>query len=143
MQKWKNFDFSMMWNGQFGNKIYNVSRWQGRLFARQLNYIRFEKGEEPYQVNLTQYPRIIYGDFRNSRDADRFLENGSYFRMKNISIGYNFKQKLADQPGVEKLRLFVHCSSYITGYSGLDLTSRGAIPFGTVVRTDFASIPVR
>ena len=38
-------------------------------------------------------PRIIYGDFRNSRDADRFLENGSYFRMKNISIGYNFKQK--------------------------------------------------
>ena len=31
--EWKNFDFSMMWNGQFGNKIYNVSRWQGRLFA--------------------------------------------------------------------------------------------------------------
>lgn len=46
--EWKNFDFSMMWNGQFGNKIYNVSRWQGRLFADNSNYIRFEKGEEPY-----------------------------------------------------------------------------------------------
>lgn len=43
--EWKNFDFSMMWNGQFGNKIYNVSRWQGRLFADNSNYIRFEKGE--------------------------------------------------------------------------------------------------
>ena len=91
--EWKNFDFSMMWNGQFGNKIYNVSRWQGRLFADNSNYIRFKKGEEPYQVNPnSNTPRIIYGDFRNSRDADRFLENGSYFRMKNISIGYNFRQ---------------------------------------------------
>ena len=60
--EWKNFDFSMMWNGQFGNKIYNVSRWQGRLFADNSNYIRFEKGEEPYQVNPnSNTPRIIYG----------------------------------------------------------------------------------
>ena len=76
-----------MWNGQFGNKIYNVSRWQGRLFADNSNYIRFEKVEEPYQVNPnSNTPRIIYGDVRNSRDADRFLENGSYFRMKNRCV---------------------------------------------------------
>ena len=72
--EWKNFDFSMMWNGQFGNEC-SVSRWQGRLFADNSNYIRFEKGEEPYQVNPLNAPRIICGDFRNSRDADRFLEN--------------------------------------------------------------------
>ena len=113
--EWKNFDFSMMWNGQFGNKIYNVSRWQGRLFADNSNYIRFEKGEEPYQVNPnSNTPRIIYGDFRNSRDADRFLENGSYFRMKNISIGYNFKQK------------WLTNLITITGYSGLDPDFKGA-----------------
>ena len=127
--EWKNFDFSMMWNGQFGNKIYNVSRWQGRLFADNSNYIRFEKGEEPYQVNPnSNTPRIIYGDFRNSRDADRFLENGSYFRMKNIYIGYNFKQKWLTNLGVEKLRLFATGSNLITitGYSGLDPDFKGA-----------------
>ena len=127
--EWKNFDFSMMWNGQFGNKIYNVSRWQGRLFADNSNYIRFEKGEEPYQVNPnSNTPRIIYGDFRNSRDADRFLENGSYFRMMNISIGYNFKQKWLTNLGVEKLRLFATGSNLITitGYSGLDPDFKGA-----------------
>lgn len=127
--EWKNFDFSMMWNGQFGNKIYNVSRWQGRLFADNSNYIRFEKGEEPYQVNPnSNTPRIIYGDFRNSRDADRFLENGSHFRMKNISIGYNFKQKWLTNLGVEKLRLFATGSNLITitGYSGLDPDFKGA-----------------
>lgn len=127
--EWKHFDFSMMWNGQFGNKIYNVSRWQGRLFADNSNYIRFEKGEEPYQVNPnSNTPRIIYGDFRNSRDADRFLENGSYFRMKNISIGYNFKQKWLTNLGVEKLRLYATGSNLITitGYSGLDPDFKGA-----------------
>ena len=127
--EWKNFDVSMMWNGQFGNKIYNVSRWQGRLFADNSNYIRFEKGEEPYKVNPnSNTPRIIYGDFRNSRDADRFLENGSYFRMKNISIGYNFKQKWLTNLGVEKLRLFATGSNLITitGYSGLDPDFKGA-----------------
>lgn len=81
--EWKDFDFSMMWNGQFGNKIYNVSKWQGRLFSDNSNYLRFKKGEEPYQVNQnSDTPRIIYGDQRNSWDADRFLENGSYFRLK-------------------------------------------------------------
>ena len=91
--------------------------------------IRFEKGEEPYQVNPnSNTPRIIYGDFRNSRDADRFLENGSYFRMKNISIGYNFKQKWLTNLGVEKLRLFATGSNLITitGYSGLDPDFKGA-----------------
>ena len=58
--EWKNFDFSMMWNGQFGNKIYNVSRWQGRLFADNSNYIRFEKGEEPYQVNPNSNTHVSF-----------------------------------------------------------------------------------
>ncbi len=121
--EWKNFDFSMMWNGQFGNKIYNVAKWQGRLFADNSNYIRYKKGEEPYQVNPnSDTPRIIYGDFRNSMDSDRFLENGSYFRMKNISLGYNFKHDFLKNLGVEKLRLFATGSNLITltSYSGLD-----------------------
>lgn len=127
--EWKNFDFSMMWNGQFGNKIYNVARWQGRQFSDNSNYIRFEKGEEPFQVNPnSNTPRIIYGDSRNSLDADRFLENGSYIRMKNISIGYNFRQKWLTGLGVEKLRVFATGSNLltITGYSGLDPDFKGA-----------------
>ena len=121
--EWKNFDFSMMWNGQFGNKIYNVAQWQGRLFSDNSNYIRFKKGEEPYQVNPnSNTPRIIYGDQRNSMDADRFLENGSYLRMKNVSVGYNFKKEWLTNLGIEKLRLFATGSNLITftGYSGLD-----------------------
>lgn len=119
--EWKNFDLSMMWYGQFGNKIYNVDKWQGRLFSDNSNYIRFEKGEEPYQENpSSSTPRIIYGDQRNS--MDRFLENGSYFRLKNISVGYTFKKSWLSSYGIDKLRLYVTGSNLltITGYSGLD-----------------------
>ncbi|NDV83975.1 TonB-dependent receptor [Bacteroides sp. 51] len=121
--EWKNFDFSMMWNGQFGNKVYNVAQWQGRLFSDNSNYISFKKGEEPYQVNPnSNTPRIIYGDGRNSKDSDRFLENGSYFRMKNISIGYNFKKNWLSNLGIDNLRVFATGSNLITitGYKGLD-----------------------
>ena len=121
--EWKNFDLSMMWYGQFGNKIYNVDKWQGRLFSDNSNYIRFEKGEEPYQENpSSSTPRIIYGDQRNSMDSDRFLENGSYFRLKNISVGYTFKKSWLSSYGIDKLRLYVTGSNLltITGYSGLD-----------------------
>lgn len=121
--EWKNFDFSMMWYGQFGNKIYNVPLWQGRMFFDNSNYLCYEKGEEPYQVNPdSDTPRIIYGDQRNYMDSDRFLENGSYFRMKNISLGYNLKKEWLESLGIDKLRLYATGGNLITitGYSGLD-----------------------
>lgn len=58
--EWKDFDFSMMWNGQFGNKVFNVARWQGRLFSDNSNYIRFKSGEEPYQINLIPILRVSF-----------------------------------------------------------------------------------
>lgn len=121
--EWKNFDFGMMWYGQFGNKIYNVTKWQGRLFSDNSNYICYDKGEEPYQVNPdSNTPRIIYGDQRNSMDSDRFLENGSFFRMKNISLGYSLPKELVNNFGIDKLRLYVAGNNLITftKYSGLD-----------------------
>lgn len=120
---WKNFDFSMMWYGQFGNKIYNISEWQGRLFSDNSNYLNFKKGEEPYQVNpKSNTPRIIYGDARNNKAADRFLENGSYFRMKTVSLGYTFDSQLLNTFGLNKLRFYVTGNNLltITAYRGID-----------------------
>lgn len=120
---WKNFDFSMMWYGQFGNDIYNVTNWQGTYFADNSNYLNFKKGEEPYQVNPnSSSPRIIYGDPRNAYASDRYLENGSFFRMKNIQLGYNFDKSLIQRFGIENIRLYIAGNNLITltGYSGLD-----------------------
>jgi TonB-linked SusC/RagA family outer membrane protein len=126
--EWRNFDLRMMWYGQFGNDIYNVSQWQGRLFSDNSNYINFKKGEEPYQVNPnSNTPRIIYADTRNSWDSDRFLEDGSYFRLKNLSVGYNFKQSWITNLGISNLRLYATGTNLITitKYSGLDPDFQG------------------
>jgi TonB-linked SusC/RagA family outer membrane protein len=120
---WKNFDLSMMWYGQFGNDIYNAPLWQGRLFADNSNYINFKKGEEPYQENPnSNTARIIYGDFRNTYDSDRYLENGSYLRLKNIQLGYTFPKNLISPIGIENIRLYVAGNNLVTltKYKGLD-----------------------
>lgn len=120
---WKNFDFSMMWYGQFGNDIYNVPKWQGTYFADNSSYLNFKKGEEPYQVNPnSNSPRIIYGDSRNVYDSDRYLENGSFLRLKYIQLGYTFNQKFIRNLGIEALRVYATGSNLITftKYTGLD-----------------------
>ncbi len=120
---WKNFDFSMMWYGQFGNDIYNVTEWQGHLFSDNSNYLKFNSGEEPYQENTSSSTaRIIYGDSRNNYGSDRYLENGSFLRLKNIQLGYNLDKKLLKNIGVDALRLYVAGNNLVTftGYSGLD-----------------------
>ena len=120
---WRGFDFSMMWYGQFGNKVYNIAQWQGRYFADNSNYLRFKKGEEPYQVNPnSETPRIIYGDWRNTQGSDRYLENGSFFRMKNISVGYTFRGDWMRKAGVDNLRVYASGNNLLTltKYKGLD-----------------------
>ncbi|MBR1705313.1 MAG: TonB-dependent receptor [Bacteroidales bacterium] len=121
--QWRGFDFSMDWYGQFGNKVYDVDRWQGRYFADDSAYIRFKAGEEPWQVNPdSNTPRIIYGDARNTMASDRYLEDGSYFRMKNIQVGYTFSPQLIGRAGIESLRLFASGSNLVTftRFKGLD-----------------------
>ncbi|GHT45432.1 SusC/RagA family TonB-linked outer membrane protein [Bacteroidia bacterium] len=122
--EWNNFDFYMMWYGQIGNDVLNSGMRQGRLFADNSNYIRFEKGHEPYQENPnSDFPRIVYNDTRNTRgDMDRWLEDGSYFKMKTIQVGYTFKKNALSRFGINSLRAYVSGNNLLTltKYKGLD-----------------------
>lgn len=121
---WKNFDFSMMWHGLFGNDVLNGAMRQGRLFADNSNYIRFEPGQEPYQENPnSNFPRIVYGDTRNTRgDSDMWLEDGSFFRLRNVQLGYMFPSNMLSKFGLRDLRVSVTGNNLITltKYKGLD-----------------------
>lgn len=121
---WKNLDFSMFWSGQFGNDVLNGGMRQGRLFADNSNYIRFEPGHEPYQENPnSDFPRIIYNDTRNTRgDSDLWLEKGSYMRLRNVQVGYTFDKETLARLQLSGLRVFVSGNNLITltAYKGLD-----------------------
>jgi hypothetical protein len=122
--EYKNFDLSTLWYGSFGQKVYNGSRAAVERFDDNSNYFVFEEGSEPFQENPnSDFPRLLYGDDRNSRgDTDRWLENGSYFRLRNVTLGYNFPKTLTERVKLNSARIYVTGQNLLTftKYTGLD-----------------------
>lgn len=68
-------------------------------------------------------PRAIIGDPNdNDRISDRYVEDGSYLRLKNLALGYTFPKKIVKTLGVENLRVYCNIQNLftITGYDGYD-----------------------
>ena len=107
---YKNLSASMFFTGVFGNKIYNGSRANyssPEMFANGKNVLKEFITDRPATDNLPNYP------------SDRYLENGSYFRLSSLTIGYTF-DKFADW--IQSLQLYATCNNVftITSYTGLD-----------------------
>ena len=68
-------------------------------------------------------PRAIYADpNRNNRASTRWVEDGSYLRLKNLTFGYRFTQDWLKKIGAKSLRLYLSFDNLwtLTNYSGLD-----------------------
>jgi hypothetical protein len=67
-------------------------------------------------------PRAISGNTYNTYNSTRYLENGSYLRMRNISLGYNLPRSILKRMRLERLRLYAQTDNLflITNYSGID-----------------------
>jgi hypothetical protein len=73
----------------------------------------------------TKLPRAVYNDpNENLRFSNRFVENGSYLRMQNVTLGFNFPRKWMDKTAgaIQNLRIYFSGINLftITDYSGLD-----------------------
>lgn len=71
----------------------------------------------------TSMPRAIQNDPNdNNRLSDRYIEDGSYLRVKNIAIGYNFDRKLIKKLHLESLRVYANVQNLFTftKYKGFD-----------------------
>lgn len=119
---YKNFDFSMNWIGSFGATVYNGYRSVVDRFDDNSNYRAGVRPWTPENPN-TDFPRITKGSTLNSRgDSDRWLEDGTFARLKYIGIGYNLPKKLLERIGFSQLRFSVSAQNIltITQYGGLD-----------------------
>ncbi|RIA09438.1 TonB-linked SusC/RagA family outer membrane protein [Flavobacteriaceae bacterium MAR_2010_72] len=128
---YKNFDLSMQFVGIFGNEIFNSVRsvldsYQNTNFRSDIN---------PWTPNNTNTsdPRIgvatnDQGLVDNARfSSDRWLENGSYVRLRNIQLGYNFGDSVLEKLKMSSLRIYASGQNVftITDYSGLDPDVQG------------------
>lgn len=118
----RNFDLSLFLQGSQGNDIYNGFRSLRYQTTRLFNGApeKFLDAWTPQNVN-TDVPRVALTDPNNNRRmSDRFLEDGSYLRLKNVTLGY--RVPFGNDGILSSLRLYVSAQNAITitGYSGLD-----------------------
>ncbi len=68
-------------------------------------------------------PRAVFNDpNKNTRVSDRFVEDGSYLRIKNITLGYTLPRSLVQRAKMSSLRVYISCQNLVTftKYTGFD-----------------------
>lgn len=121
--QYKSFDLSVLAQGVQGNDIYFLyGNFAYETQARGFNsYREILDRWTPTNTN-TNIPKVSVDDRNgNRRISTRFLEDGSYLRIKNITLGYDLKKSL-NWPGIGAARLYLSAQNAltITRYSGLD-----------------------
>ncbi len=119
---WRGIDFALNSDGRFGQEVYNGAAYAAGDFQNnQNNFNGIVPWTQEHPVN--DRPRIVYGDSRNTRgDQDRWLEDGSFFRISDITLGYSLPTRAIRKIGLEKVRFAVTGKNLVTftKYSGLD-----------------------
>ncbi len=123
---YKNFDLTLYLQGVQGNDIYNgtkvLTEGMQRLFNGSTNVLNSWK---PTNTD-TDIPRAVSGDpNRNARVSDRFIEKGSYMRVKNMTIGYRLPTSLLSSltnGTISNVRIYVSGQNLLTftKYTGYD-----------------------
>lgn len=107
---WKNWTLTAFFQGVAGNKIYNATR-------NYYNNVGLVAAGKNVLSEVATEQR--FADSNAHRPSDRYLGNGSYFRLATLTLGYNFG-RLGNW--VNNLRIYATCNNVftITGYKGLD-----------------------
>ncbi len=127
---WKNFDLSLFFQFSYGNRILNFSNTAllnaGSDIENNQARAALRRWRKP--GDITDVPRYQFNPDREADDnpnnfhSSRFLEDGSYLRLKNISFGYNVPQQWLGRFRVQSVRLVASATNLLTftNYSGPD-----------------------
>jgi TonB-linked SusC/RagA family outer membrane protein len=113
---WKNFDLNLLVQGVFGNKIYNG----GRIWIEQMtayaNLSSAVLNAWTPENSSSDFPRFTLADPNlNSRgNSDRWLEKGSYIRIKRVELGYTLAEGIAKRLNVGKIRAYLSGQNLFT-----------------------------
>ena len=126
-----NFDLALFFQGSQGNKIYNGLAQDLQSTNLQMNYSKSTLNAWT-PSNQSNIPRVTANDPNlNSQTSSRFLEDGSYFRMKTLQLGYTLKDDFAKKLRISSFRTYVSADNIftITNYTGFnpDLGRTGSI----------------
>lgn len=120
---YKGFDLSIFMQGVSGNKIFNANRIYTEGMAVAYNQTTAVLDRWNGAGTSNSMPRAVFNDpNKNSRVSNRYIEDGSYFRIKNINLGYTLPIASDKKTIVNSLRLYLSAQNLFTftKYSGFD-----------------------
>lgn len=129
--QYKGFDFSAFFNGTYGNSVMNGSK---QYLYNPVGYGNRSKAfADRYRDEIVKDGMVVVNEnhntdvYRLSADtytkmSDFFVEDGSFIRLRNVTLGYTLPNNLTNKIGVEKLRLYAGGRNLftLTKYSGLN-----------------------
>ncbi|WP_211092153.1 SusC/RagA family TonB-linked outer membrane protein [Chitinophaga eiseniae] len=137
---YKNFDLNIFFAANVGNKVYNQLRINGEYPGTSYGYLKalsnYAKltlidpngsATDIDNIKVTNPDTRIVGIRNdntndNNRNSDKFVENGTFLRCKNISLGYTLPESLISRASIKYLRIYFNVSNafIITNYKGMD-----------------------
>lgn len=119
--RYKNFDLSIGLQGVLGNKIYNATRQTLEDVTKGSSFLASCLDYWTPENKNASHPRLTWDDpNRNTRaESDRYLENGSYLRLRSVQLGYTFPQTWF-KGAIQHARVYINAENLftITSYSG-------------------------
>lgn len=144
-------DLQLFFQGVAGNKIYNALRIRTEGSGDECSLGSQMKDvwigyDDPEVQSYLAVAGMVYmdlenrngtipnptGSLTNSANSTRFIENGSYLRLKNVQIGYTLPKEITKKAFIERLRFYVTASNLftITNYSGYDPEVGSGVDYG-------------
>ncbi|MGV8133898.1 MAG: SusC/RagA family TonB-linked outer membrane protein [Mangrovibacterium sp.] len=129
--EYKGFDFALLFQGVGQVDRYNDSKKIVDYDTRPFNYTTGILDSWDGEGSTNGRPRVSFTDNGSSKISSIFVEDASYFRLKNVEVGYTFGN--FSKFGINNLRLYVSAQNVftITGYSGLDPETTDLMDMGT------------
>lgn len=120
---WKGIDLSIFLQGVSGNQIFNANRVYQEGMAVAQNQTTAVLDRWTGEGTSNTMPRAVFNDpNKNTRVSDRFVEDGSYLRIKNITLGYTLPKAISQKAKMSTARIYLSCQNLytFTKYSGFD-----------------------
>ncbi|MDE6779633.1 MAG: SusC/RagA family TonB-linked outer membrane protein, partial [Alistipes sp.] len=118
---YKGFDLSFMFQFNYGNDVYNATRLYSNT-TMEKNYNMMAEVADRWTVSNASNSVPKYDGYIKNELYSRFIEDGSFLRLKNLTLGYTLPQKWTRKFYVNKLRVYFSAQNLfvVTGYSGYD-----------------------
>lgn len=121
---YKGFDLRVFFQFSYGNHVVNLTK---QTLVNSGNSLQFNQSADALkrwqrEGDITSVPRYVYQNTYNDYFSSRFVEDGSYLRLKNVSLGYNLPKTLVSKAKIANVRVYGSATNLwtYTRYSGPD-----------------------